>query len=144
MMKSNQPGFSLIEILMVCAIIGVIILATTKYFIATQENYRVSQTLQDMRAIREGAAEWGIANADYTGISLATLRTAGLIPSTLNNGPWGTAYTIQSTSDNAGFSITLSNIPAQDCLNLAQKTRATFGDAASCNQGTFTLMFPQG
>ena len=139
-------GFSLLEIILVCGLLAIIIIGSAQYFNAAQNDYRVTKTIQDIKNIREGAAEWVLGNPDYSALGsngMGLLNSANLVPTDVGNGngtnPWNGNYIITATSGST-IAIKVTGVPTAPCTNLALKMIHA-GTSAGCDSGTFTINF---
>ena len=147
-MRAYQAAYSLLELTLVLAIIAIIVISATHYFAISNVEYQVSKTMQDVAAIRKAASEWVLNQPDYTGISLATLNSAGLLPKDVNTGgPWsGSNYAVTGT---AQLSIAINGIPSTACTPLCNAiknqalstTPSCTGTSTTCSATRFTMVF---
>lgn len=126
----QEKAFSLLEMLLVLAIASLLILFSTRFFSVVSRERGISKTLEDIKIIRQAAAEWELGQGDYTGISMTVLNNAGLLPRDLGTGvgktAWGSNYTIAPTTTNTSqlslsltsSSETASALPIDACNNL--------------------------
>lgn len=73
----SQKGFSLIELLIVVAIIGIIAAIAIPNYLMSQQAARQASAIQSLRVIHSSEVSYRAINAGYT--DLATLNTQGYI-----------------------------------------------------------------
>lgn len=107
--KLNNKGFSLVELIIVIAIMAVLVGVLAPQYLKYVERSRVSTDQDNITAIESACQVWG-AETDTT---LADLFTAGTHTITLNRGaaPSGADAQITAAMNNAGLdtSVELQN-----------------------------------
>jgi prepilin-type N-terminal cleavage/methylation domain-containing protein len=122
-LDQKKKGFTLTEIAIVLGIIGLILGAIWVAAAGVYQNQRNThantQVMQLVQSIRTLYA----TSASDTGLTTASLITAGAVPTDMVNGatlsdPYSGATTIQVTTDGLGFYISMSNLTQAQCANL--------------------------
>lgn len=76
----NKKGFTLIELIVVLAVLGIIALIAVPRFLNVQENSRLSSDETAAASIAKAAELWYAQNdSTATNVSLAALQTANLV-----------------------------------------------------------------
>ena len=82
---AGQGGFSLVEVMIVIALIGTLTAIAVPNYIAYREKAKIAQVISDIRNIEKMIANFAIDN-DRLPVSLAEIGLGGL------RDPWGTPY----------------------------------------------------
>ena len=144
--KSNQSGFTMIELAIAFAVIAVVLLAVIPGA-GLLNSGKIHSAARTIHTLEVGSKSYLAAgNTNYTGISLTTLKTANHIPNGFTgNGPWGSgAYTIAANAgDSSLVDVALTEVPATEgatLITLFTNTAASVPvyDAAT---NTLTLTF---
>lgn len=96
----RQQGFSLIELLIVVAIIGIIATMAVPQLLDAIDRGRQRRTMADMRSIATANGIYRVDNGDYAP-DLATLQTDGYMQVVPSDDAWGNAmtYTVDTAND---------------------------------------------
>lgn len=120
-------GITLLEVVLVLAIIGLILTLTVRYFNVASTSEQVNQAMTEIQTITKASYQWLQVQrqADFASgnpIDINKLQQAGLIDATQITDPWGGAITVEpGTSDSNLVHISLPNVSEKICKNL--KTR---------------------
>jgi prepilin-type N-terminal cleavage/methylation domain-containing protein len=114
--RVSQLGFTLIELMVVVAIIGLLLAAGLASYTSVQKTARDGRRLQDVKAIQDAVEQYhGVTNlyptaANFTNTNMATYFSTGVIPTPPNAGTLVTGgpaagltayeYTATATADN--------------------------------------------
>ncbi|WOF81398.1 type 4 pilus major pilin (plasmid) [Pseudomonas sp. FeN3W] len=148
-MKLNfqrQAGATLIEIIMVVALIAIITVGALVYFNSAQDASNVSEAVSGLTAMSAVVRNQYSTQGDYSGISQDVVMRFGNVPENMlvrtggaSSGapthlkhPWNNANgavaigvdTINIAND--AFKITLTKVPAKLCTDLVTKTYRHF------------------
>lgn len=93
MKKNNKKGFTLVELMVVVAIIGVLVAIAVPVYNNSQNTAKTNACLSNIRII-EGAIEMYKANNSGTEPTMADLTTNGAYIKDTPVCPFGNAYTI--------------------------------------------------
>lgn len=125
--KANtQRGIGLLELMLSLAIIAVLLVMATRYFIVTSRSQQVNQASTQIGALQGAISNWKGANPTYTGLTPAALNSIGALTTadydgTNINSPWSTPVTIDLKNNDTSYTLTYTNIPGWACISLVQK-----------------------
>jgi Tfp pilus assembly protein PilE len=133
-LKIRATGVSLIELMLVIAILTIIVLMSTRYFYVTRNAQRVNETTEMIKNIVAASERWLATNNDYTGLTLQTLVDHDYLPKSfdVSNNPtnaWGGTIAVTGTSNT--LTIILNNLESKSCVGLASNLATE-----SCIQAT--------
>ena len=100
----NDEGFSLIELLIVVAIIGIIAAIAVPQLMNAMDRGRQRRSMADMRSIATANGTYRVDTGAYSA-TLAGLQPAYMQVTPVNDG-WGTAYTYTPSNANQNYLIT--------------------------------------
>ena len=92
--RSQQYGFSLVEILLVIGIIAVLAIAAFVIYPQVKTASMVEQERKNVLALFTGASQ--LTNGRYTGLTLPMLNQAGLVPAAWTGGDKSATATFNS------------------------------------------------
>lgn len=75
----NKKGFTLIELIVVLAVLGIIALIAIPKFLGVQETARQDADAATLESIEKAAILWSSINNTYGSISVSDLQTAKLL-----------------------------------------------------------------
>ncbi len=96
-MKKNNNGFSLVELIIVIAIMAVLVGVLAPQFIKYVEQSRRSRDISTAQEVREAVLA-DIADGTLSGSSLTTLNAAASSPTTLSETPAGSGSVAKNCS----------------------------------------------
>lgn len=137
-----QGGFTLVELAIVIALGGLLMLAVVKFGSTTVDGGKVGKTLDQVRQIAAASISWQSGRFNYNGITLAGLETERYLPAgfgALGN-PFGGAYAVTGAGNR--FTITVSNFPDNGlCQQALGKIRNDTVVAPTCAGTTLSATF---
>jgi hypothetical protein len=145
-MKSNKiAGVSLLEIMLVLAIAMVIALTVGRYYKSTQEEMKISKTIDAVHKITEAAAEWEKGSASFAGISMPELTTnTHLLAAEDIANPWqtGDIKLLAAGTTNQQIAITIDALPKDICTNRIKKVLELQNFSVTCNDANAVCTYP--
>lgn len=137
---NTQKGIGLLELMLSLAIIAILLVMATRYFLVTSRSEQVNRTVTQIGAIQGAVGTWKGGKNSYAGLTEAELYNIGMIPvAEYNNGkiisPWSTPVTVGPSSSDAAtsFVITYGGIPGWACNALLAKYPTTQHETPACS-----------
>jgi type II secretory pathway pseudopilin PulG len=104
--KTRQFGIGLLELMLSLAIIAVLLVMATRYYMTAGQSSRINQAVDAYGGLAAAAASWAQSNGgSYSNLDLTTADSNGWIPHSLVkdkndlNTPWGPQKFTSSPSD---------------------------------------------
>lgn len=120
-MRTTQRGIGLLELMLALAIIAILLVMATRYYLLTSFTNRVNSSITLIGNIEAAAGRWKAIYGDYKKItSIQDLIDQGMTDLSAFNA-WGGPVVVKSNTEGDQISIDLVNIPFQACNNLADK-----------------------
>jgi Tfp pilus assembly protein PilE len=128
----KKAGVSLLELVLVIAIIGTMILTSIRFFNIATENAKVNNAVSMTRDIADASFKWYESNTSFTKpeFNFTTLVQMNLLPTkyadsalTATMNPWGGSVKL-AASGSEHFKITLTELPHTSC----EKLKSQLGD----------------
>lgn len=136
---SKQAGTTLVEIIMVVALIALITIGVLVYFESANRSAKVSEIVTDLAALSASIENNYAVQGDYTGISTAVVMGFVNTPERLKTAdktglrhPWdntAAGITIDPATmslANDGYTISLNNVPYDICQDISGKIYSKF------------------
>jgi type IV pilus assembly protein PilA len=79
----NKKGFTLIELIVVLAVLGIIALIAIPKFLGVQEAARQDADAATVESIEKAGELWSAMNNTYGTVTVSTLQSDGLLETTL-------------------------------------------------------------
>ena len=135
-MKDNQSGFSLLELLLVVGVGALLLLAGISTYRLVTSGNSVNDATRLLTTIKTETQRIYQGQAQYTGLNNALLNNAGAFPSGVVDGAgqpkhsWGNNIdvAVSNAPANDQFTITFTNIPAEACIKVGQAFDASDTD----------------
>ncbi len=121
-MRTKLTGVTVIELLLVLAVIAAVLLGSTKLYQIVDNNRKVNDAVDMILAVYQAGGQYDTlpVNADNM---IPTFVDQGYLTSDFEQdsaNPWGGSVKATTPSANQ-LSVTLSNVPAELCSNLGAK-----------------------
>jgi len=102
-MKKMQQGFTLVEIMIVVAIIGLLAAIAIPSFMKARTQSQTSACINNLRMIEAGKEQWALATKHSTGDAIVTSDVMAYIknPTASTNCPAGGTVTFNAVGTNA-------------------------------------------
>ncbi len=151
--KSSQNktrGIGLLELMLSLAIIAILLVMATRYFMAANESQKINNAISEIHGIAGGAANYANANPGYKDMSITKLIEGNYIPASMGGtdtkgtgaNPWnGDLAVAVATAGTPGFSVSLTAIPTVACGKLANMLQGSEKSTATCTSGTVKVEF---
>jgi prepilin-type N-terminal cleavage/methylation domain-containing protein len=114
-LASRQKGVGLLELMLSLAIIALVMIMATRYFSVTQDQQKVTQTLQMVSNALQAVHTWGGDSTQYTAPKalLGVLVDAQLLPAAYkgNLNPWGGEFDLKGKASPYLLELHLGSIP---------------------------------
>jgi type II secretory pathway pseudopilin PulG len=144
--RLKLAGISMLELMLVIVIITILGLGTTRYFIVTRDNLKITQALEMINEVATASFEWTKGSQQgFSGISISDLVDKNLLPAKYKNSakinPWFGSIDLNG-SDN-DLKIIMSNIPkdASTCNTLINKIQSSTDITVTCQNSSLTVTF---
>jgi Tfp pilus assembly protein PilW len=126
---ANIRGIGLLELMLSLAVVALVMVMATRYFIVVREQQRVTQALQMAATTQRAAHTWGIRNPGFpTGGQklIEELVKAQLLPASYlaYRHPWGGFFDFKS-ENGATFTFVFNGISAATCELLRRQLVTT-------------------
>lgn len=149
LVKKNTKGFTLIELMIVIAIIGVLTALAWPSLQSAWGSGQTTAAMDQILAVDKAAKEYRPTNGDMSLISMEELQKFGLIDENWGTGaninPWaGDVSVTVDSSDNTQYIISSGSVKDdRDGLNMIRKMSdyAAPSSTPSYSGGTFSITF---
>ncbi len=137
--KNQQRGFLVIDGIagwaIILSVVGIIATVT----LTGSTAMKVGEATTQVQSINTGTVSWASnRTTGVTGVAMTSLSAAKYIPTTLTDGvaknPWGGDYKIAKGITIYDFVVTVTNVPAAECIQLADKLSDFQGTCTSATK----------
>lgn len=130
-MNRKVNGISLLEILLVLAIIATITTMSVRFFLISKRSMRVEQAMTQIKNLSQASYQWlqgqrqenFSGSASGAGISIDKLIQAGFVQKKEVTDPWGGEYKVEPGSDNQFVKISVTKVSQMACVNLRRQLK---------------------
>jgi type IV pilus assembly protein PilA len=145
----NAKGFTLIELMIVIAIMGILAAIAYPTIVENLGSGKATAAMDQVRAIRTAATKYAPVNGDMTDVSIQELVDNGLLPEDWADGssvnPWAGDVSVSvDSSDVTRFAVSTDNIPEDtDGANMVRtmEDEAASNTTPSYSGGSFSITF---
>ena len=136
--KAHQQGFSIIELTVVLAVAGMLIVGALVAGNTVMSNMKSNRYVQDISLIVTAARAWKGMGTSYTNLDVEELTGMERLPTTWGNGenqnPDGGNYVLTpGTGDDAGqFTIDTTDTDKTTCLNVVAQIQSQTVSVSNC------------
>ena len=129
----RQAGFTLIELVVVLAIIVLAIAAVVARQMSASQTSKVTSEVSNMQAIVGKIKSTFGGRPNYTGATTAFLLAQGAFPTSMVNGAnvthtWGGAVAVAAGAGNTSVDITYDAVPTSACIELVAAASRSFNE----------------
>lgn len=124
--RKQQRGIGLLELMLSLAIIAILLVMATRYFLVASMNEKINTTISTIGGMQGAVTCWRNSRGDLADATLKNMDSIGCLPAQLwveNTetvvNPWGTA--MAWTPSATGITIDFTNVPGKACKNLKMK-----------------------
>lgn len=115
-MKKMKKGFTLVEIMIVVAIIGLLAAIAIPSFMKARTTSQANACINNLRMIEAGKEQWALASKKDTGYVIATADEAAILsyvknPTQATNCPGGGTISFNAIGTNASCSLSGAAVP---------------------------------
>lgn len=117
-----QRGISLLELMLSLAVIAMVLVLATRYFMNTRTSQQVNEAAEMITAVYAAGESWLQTQNSLEKNMIPIFINNGSIPSDFNESninPWG--GDIEAIGDDEKLTVILNQVPADACQNLAVK-----------------------
>lgn len=135
--QQPQEGVTMLEMMLVSAVIGILLLLATRYYETTHYSSQTNEVLKSIQTIYAAKQQYCNDNDCTSGDtkikpSLDNFKSSGFLPanfgSTIGN-PWGSIADANYTPPT--YSATFSGVPYTACTNLKQIIASNYSASSS-------------
>lgn len=148
----DKKGFTLLEMLLVLAIVIAIILIAGRYYTQASDSSKVSNMVSRVRRIIDASYEWEkvtksfiVKDPNGSTLSIKALQQMNLLPPNDEVGPWGCDVTVLGGSATS-IKITITCIPMKSCLaltdNLTPQNMQVYCYSSKPDMATAIITYP--
>lgn len=142
----KQRGIGLLELMLSLAIISILLVMATRYWIVSNRSSQVNRAVAQLGALQGAINQWKTGNPS-TPPTFTDLNNIGALSNMdyQNNAvtnPWGGSVTLSSNTDGS-VTINMEQVPEAACNSLAVKYNAdpNFSPAYPCGAGNHTVSY---
>lgn len=160
--RCGEAGFVMVEMTGSLLLYLIMIAAGAILVFTMMSSSKLASAQQGLMSLRMQVQQLYSGGSDYAGLDNSLATKAGLVPKSFLRGtkvvtPWGGEVALAASGDGSSFTISLSEIPQEECTKLAtsqldswtavsvngnaiDKSSGTTTAAQSCNDSN-TLVF---
>ncbi len=133
----KNRGIGLLELMLSLAIIAILLVTATRYYVTTKSSQQVNEAAQMVTAVYSAAQAWLAHDAIQQKDMVPIFVNDGTLPqefSRTNINPWGGTVTAIGQSASS-ITVTLSLVPTDACNDLVQEFKEKIPNSTpSCDE----------
>ena len=116
--QNTCKGFSLLEVTLVLAVVGVLVMGATRLYPRVMTQRRVNQTIRLAPIVWSAVARWQAQYGRQRQLSWQQLQQRGWVDGSMSTSPWGGTMKLQYREGSQEAQWLIPNVPKQACALL--------------------------
>lgn len=139
--RNKQAGIGLLELMLSLAIIAVLIISATRYYLTARSANSVKDGIELLTAFYSAGESWLESHDTFTGDMLASFIADNSVPADADKNPWGGVVTAKQGATPTTLHVEFQGVPQGDCQNLRYKISQKINNVtAVCGSGDPTML----
>ena len=146
-MQKKLRGISLLELILVLAVVAILLVIATRFFEVANRSRQVNNAYQDIKTISAASQSWWEDHGrNYTKLklTLTKLVEGGYLVKSYQSNPWGGIISVTAASSDQ-VKVEMTELDTKACANLAHRFGFDSKNVKVCTPGpqanlsTFTI-----